>query len=130
MRQDQFEKIQALNEKLADVFINEANPDNWPGANTPIDMQDKTIRGDRYWMKKNAVATIALIQRITYYVGTIQRNSIPIDPEASDVPDTTGEVSIDNEIDKYEKSAKDLINKLNNQTGKKEYDKHVHGKTT
>lgn len=130
MRQDQFQKIQDLTEKLADLFINEANPDNWPGAHISIDMQDAKTRGDKYWHKKNAVATIALIQRITYYVGTIQRNSIPIDPEAGDVPDTSSEVSIDNEIDKYEKSAKDLINKLNNQTGKKEYDKHVHGKTT
>lgn len=129
MRQDQFEKIQALNEKLADVFINEANPDKWPGANTPIDLQDAKIRGDRYWMKKNAVATIALIQRITYYVGSIQRNQIPVDPVGGETVDQAEESSVDKEIDKYEKSAKKLIDDMLNATGKKEYDKRVIGKS-
>ena len=33
MRQDQYEKLQALSERLTDVFLNEAEPEQWPGHN-------------------------------------------------------------------------------------------------
>lgn len=130
MRQDQFEKIQAMNESLADVFINEVNPANWPGANQPIDMQDSKIRGDRYWMKKNAVATMTLMQRIAVFVGMVQRGTLPLASEF--VPDESGEtgetdVSIDNEINKFEKLAAAAIKGIQDNTGKENYDKRVHG---
>jgi len=129
MRQDQFERIQSLTESLADVFINEANPANWPGANQSIDMQDAKIRGDRYWMKKNAVATMTLMQRISSFVGIVQRGSLPIDPEF--VPDENGEtdVSLDNEISKFEKMAAAAIKDIQDNTGKENFDKRVHGRS-
>lgn len=130
MRQDQFEKIQAMNESLADVFINEVNPANWPGANQPIDMQDAKIRGDRYWMKKNAVATMTLMQRIAVFVGMVQRGTLPLASEfVSDDSGETGEndVSIDKEISKFEKMAAAAIKDIQDNTGKENYDKRVHG---
>jgi hypothetical protein len=127
MRQDQYERIQGLTEQLADVFISEADPTKWPGATIPVDMQDKTIRGDRYWMKKNAVATMALMQRISSFVDVIQRRQLPIDPELP--PGEEGEeVSVDKEIDRYETQAQQLIKQMQSQTGKASYDKRVHGK--
>lgn len=58
MRADQLEKLRALQERLADVFIEEADPEKWP------DMSTRDARGDRYWMKKNANASLVLVGRI------------------------------------------------------------------
>lgn len=65
MRADQYEKLQALQEKLLDVFLMEADSDKWPGANLTSAEMDQQTRGDRYWSKKNAVATGGLIHRVS-----------------------------------------------------------------
>lgn len=58
MRADQLEKLRGLQEKLADVFLEEADPKGWPDTKT------RDSRGDRYWMKKNANASLVLVGRI------------------------------------------------------------------
>lgn len=73
MRDDQYLRLQALEEKLTEQFLTEADPVNWSGDGVlPKDMtQDQ--RGDRYWCKKNAVATISLTMRIGSLIGMVQR---------------------------------------------------------
>ena len=57
MRPDQLSKLSELSEHLADVFISEADPENWTGDGVaPRDMT-KEERGNRHWDKKNAMAT-------------------------------------------------------------------------
>lgn len=63
MRQDQIERLRTLAEKLADVVLEEADPDMWPGTGMPLADMTKDQRGDRFWCKKNAAATFALLQR-------------------------------------------------------------------
>lgn len=63
MRQDQIDRLQALSEKLADVVLEEADPDTWPGAGVPLADVSQAQRGDRYWCKKNAAATFSLLER-------------------------------------------------------------------
>ena len=63
MRQDQIARLQKLSEKLADVVLEEADPDTWPGAGVPLADVSQAQRGDRYWCKKNAAATFALLER-------------------------------------------------------------------
>lgn len=63
MRADQIARLKDLSEKLADVVLEEADPDLWPGSGvTPADMTQEE-RGNRYWCKKNAAATFALLER-------------------------------------------------------------------
>ncbi|MGL4650818.1 MAG: hypothetical protein ACRC1H_15530 [Caldilineaceae bacterium] len=52
MRPDQWQKLRQLEEKLADVFIDEANPDTWPKE-----------RIDRYKAKRDAAETAMLLAR-------------------------------------------------------------------
>ena len=75
MRQDQYEKLQALSERLTDVFLNEAEPEKWPGHNIEPGVMDQQTRGDRYWCKKNAVATLTLIGRVAGLTDLIQKQS-------------------------------------------------------
>lgn len=80
-RIDQEERLALLEEKLLDVFLEEADPDGWideakakelaaemqavdPKAAAKIAAQWK---GERYWEKKNANQTMALITRIGTY---------------------------------------------------------------
>lgn len=69
MRPDQYEKLKRLSEKLLDVFLDEANPDHWPGAGIKPNMMDKATRGDRVWVKKDAAATAVLSMKIEGLTG-------------------------------------------------------------
>jgi len=63
MRDDQFTQLEALQEKLAETVMVEADPENWSGGDKlPMDMT-KEERGDRYWCKKNAAATFTLLNK-------------------------------------------------------------------
>lgn len=101
MRQDQYERLQALEEKLTDVFLEEAEPDHWSGAGLLPNELDQKARGDRYWCKKNAVATLAVVQRIGAVVQAIGM--------AGDGDDEAG---IDGEVAAAEKEAARLLSKL------------------
>lgn len=65
MREDQARKLNALTERLADTVIKEADPWEWPGAgvDTPAEWT-KEERGDRYWCKKNAAASLTLLTKL------------------------------------------------------------------
>ena len=63
MRPDQLQRLAELSEKLAEVVLEEADPAEWPGANTPLAALSQQERGDRYWSKKNAAATFSLLDR-------------------------------------------------------------------
>ena len=62
MRPDQLARLNELTEELADVFISEADPENWSGAGiVPRDMT-KEERGNRHWDKKGAMGTGGLLR--------------------------------------------------------------------
>lgn len=52
MRQDQWQRLRELEERLADVFIDEADPDGWPKE-----------RIERYKCKRDAAETAMLLAR-------------------------------------------------------------------
>jgi hypothetical protein len=60
MRQDQYEKLQALEEKLLDVFLEEAEPEHWPGNGIKLGAMDAKTRGDLYWVRKTAASAAVL----------------------------------------------------------------------
>ena len=125
MRQDQFEKLQALSEKLTEVFIGEADPDKWPGVGIEPGVMDQQTRGDRYWCKKNAVATLSLVGRIQSVSGMIRGQAASGMPPP-DEPEQTSE--LDKEIAAAEKEAAQLLDKVQKQSQKRRFDEKVHGK--
>jgi hypothetical protein len=64
MREDQYLKLQALQEDLAEVVVQEVDPNNWPGSKKTASEMTKEERGDRYWCKKNAAATLTLLNKV------------------------------------------------------------------
>ena len=125
MRPDQYEQLQQLNVKLTDVFLKEADPDQWPGHSTPPLEMTKEQRGDRYWHKKNAVATIAIIMRVGNLVDIIQRNSQG-GGGGSEVTDA--EASLDADIKEAEAEGNRLLDEVMKNQRKAEFMKRTVGK--
>lgn len=77
MRQDQYEKLQKLSEKLADVLIEELDPTRWIGAGIHVANMDRDTRGDNYWCKKSAGMTLTVLTKLHTVIGMVQRAAPP-----------------------------------------------------
>jgi hypothetical protein len=123
MRPDQLTRLQELAEKLADKFLIEADPDEWPGAGKlPADLTVQE-RGDGYWAKKNAMATGGVL-RFTMDVLAKQE---PVDPTKPADPEK--ESDLDRQIKDAEKRGDELVQAaLARAKRKPEFDKRVAGK--
>ncbi len=123
MRDDQYARLQALEEKLTEQFLSDGDPDHWTGQGVlPKDLT-KDQRGDRYWCKKNAVATLALTIRIGSLIGMVQR-------AGSVVPGGEGEQEtadrlLDDEIASAEAEAKKLLDKMGREGRRADFNKRV-----
>lgn len=119
MRPDQLERLGALAEKLAEVVLEEADPDNWPGAGTPVTGLSKEQRGDRYWSKKNAAMTLVLLNDLAK-VAANTKEALGRDPYT--------EPELDARIDKAEAQAARLLDEVAKAAKKAAFDKKTHGK--
>lgn len=135
MRQDQFERLQQLEEKLLDVFFAEAEPADWPGAGKKVRDMAQQERGDLYWVKRNCAATLALTQRIGILVGRVQMsgagttaNGQPVDGEGHDQEAARAVSQLDSEIAAAERKAAELIREMQSGALKARFDQRVHGK--
>lgn len=129
MRQDQYERLQELSEKLTDVFLDEAEPGKWPGHSIEPGNMDQQTRGDRYWCKKNAVATLSLVDRVNRLIGDTQAASMGGTGGAAVREDGVDESSLDADIRQAEKEAAKLLDQMTRNAAKKNFDQRVHGKT-
>jgi hypothetical protein len=102
MRKDQLERLQDLAEQIGDVFMEEADPQNWNGAGQPMATLDQETRGNRYWDKKNAIQTGTLLARVLDLRDRDNRPGLPF----GKVPDDDAE----KEIKRFEKRAKEMVN--------------------
>lgn len=120
MRPDQIQRLRELQEKLAEVVLEEADPDTWPGAGVPLADVDQTTRGNRYWCKKNAAATFALLERTT---STLTEYHAPtgLDPVAQ-------EADIDKQIARREKEAAAMLDAVMKRSRKTAFDERTTGK--
>ncbi|MCY1197253.1 hypothetical protein D9M72_86150 [compost metagenome] len=111
MRQDQFERLIALQEKLVDVLLEEMDPELWPGSGLAPGAMDQQTRGDRYWCKKNVAATQSVLTRNASLIGLVQRQTAGDGGGVEVTPDAPGadEGGLDAEIRKAEKEAERVL---------------------
>jgi hypothetical protein len=120
MRDDQRKQLEELAERLADVFLVEADPDNWSGAGKlPCDMDPQT-RGNRHWDRKGAMGT-----------GGVLRYALDL-VKFHQVPNGQGEAEQDADLDKKikdaEKRAAAAVNRALDKARKRTFDSKTHGK--
>lgn len=128
MRQDQFEALQKRAEQLVDVFIVESDPAQWPGHGLLPAQMDAKTRGDAYWVKKTAVATLACAQRILNLVQVIRERSAPDLPAIPQEGGAPVEDSLDKEVAAAEAEATKLLDQVQRGARKAAFDKIVHKK--
>lgn len=128
MKQEQFELLQLRAEQLTDIFLSESDPATWPGHGIDVGAMDKQTRGDRYWSKKNCVATLSVVQRIANVM------QLARDATAGGKADSGAVIDPQEDLDKEaadaEKQAEKLLKEI--QSGsrtvrKAKFDKIVHG---
>jgi hypothetical protein len=117
MREEQYQRLKSLSEKLTDVVLDEADPASWPGDGMTTETWRKLeaadakeaqrIRGDRYWSKKNAAATLSLLTKIYTISGIIERSAPAPAGEGNDQDD-----DLDKEIRDAEKEATKILKKV------------------
>lgn len=127
MRQDQYEALQVRGEQLIDLFLEESNPDKWPGVGIEPAKMDKSTRGDRYWCKKDAVATLAAAQRIATLLDVVRRKTAG----GENTPDavTPDQDDLDKEITEAEREAQRALDKARKAAQRTSFTKRAHGKT-
>lgn len=131
MRLDQYQKLQALQEKLYDAFIDEADPAGWPGRGLKLAEMDAKTRGDLYWCRKTAASVLVLANRVGDTIGRVQLDGdgpSPGDEQPADggTPDDGDQV--EDEIASYEKQAMAVLSELQaGSRSKAMFDKKVLG---
>lgn len=120
MRDDQLKRLEAIQEKMVDALVVEMDPDFWPGAfddkgdrKNPAELT-KDERGDRYWCKKNAAATLTLITKVEslqHFRNRYMTNPAPEETVEDDNAD------MDKEISRHEKEAERLLSKFQARNG-------------
>lgn len=126
MREDQFVRLQALTEKLAEAFIVEADPDHWSGAGKLPQEMDKGERGDRYWCKRNASATAALLLRVGSLTAMVVKgNAGDLTPGSTDEP---GEDPVESMVSQAEALGSQLLDQVLKSQRRAEATAKLHGK--
>ena len=110
MRDDQLKRLQDLSDDLIEVVLEESDPKTWPGHGVPIADMTKDDRGDRYWCKKNAAATLTLAMRVQSLLDIDNRYSTHKKP---------GDDDIDEEVKAAEREAEKILGRINRQAESK-----------
>jgi hypothetical protein len=113
VRIDQYTRLQSLSEKLTDVVLFEADPAQWPGDGKKPNELTREERGDRFWSKKNAAATLTILSKVVMLTGMIERHRAGEPPEARD-PERISqqEPDLDVEIAAAERVAQQMVERI------------------
>ena len=107
MHQDYKTRLTARSDKHTDVVLEEADPDNWAGGNKRVNALTKQERGDRYWDKKNAAASLTLLIKVHSLIGMHTRGGVP--PKPGEVDE---EFELGQRVNEAEREAAAIIKRL------------------
>jgi hypothetical protein len=103
MTPEQKQRLETLRDDLLETAVLDADPRRWVGAGkAPVDMTQKE-RGDAYWCRKMAAATVSLLARVSNIVNTHST------PSAGTPKD---EVELDGELAAAESEAQAIIDRM------------------
>ena len=78
-RADQIARLEALHEQMIEVVLLDADPTGWPAyGKQPMDMTQQE-RGDAYWCRKLAAASISLAERLA----SLLNDASEVDPNGN-----------------------------------------------
>lgn len=107
MREDQKARLEEISELLTEAFLDEADPREWPGAGVPASGWTQEERGNRFWTKRNAIGTAAVLRSLHDLEDRHVKNT-SADPDTQAGRDS----DLDRHISRYEKEAATLLEKV------------------
>jgi len=119
MRDDQKARLLALQERLLDVFMAEADPSNWSGEGKVGKQMTSQERGDRHWDKKSAAGTMMVLTGVDKLLANT-KEALGRDPYVDD--------DLDAQISKAEAEARRRADAVRDGAAKAVFDAKVHGK--
>lgn len=119
--------MQALSEKLLDVFLAEADPDTWPGKGLVLGAMDAQTRGDLYWVRKTAASVLMLEAKVSNRIDALQNAGAGTTPAAPSSDEADDAADLEKEVRRAEKEAAKLMDELQRGTKKRAFDRKVHG---
>lgn len=116
MKPEQVTRLSEIETELVDIFVEECKPAKWPG------MKDAAERGDRYWHKKNALATLTLVGRIQTVLRDARGDGSGSADQGGQQPqrpdgERDGEESIEQEARRLEKQGVAVLRKHEKRRG-------------
>ena len=95
----QLSRLLEIQNRLVDVALNDADPENWTASDMYLKDMTSEQRGDAAWCRKTAVQTVALLIRV-------QQLTQVQAPEDDKQPDP------EQDIKRYEKAAREMIERV------------------
>lgn len=80
MRQDQYLRLQALVEKIAEAIILDADPEFWTAAGIKANELSQEQRGDAYWCRKMASASLSVMTKVLVLTNMVERRMVSDSP--------------------------------------------------
>lgn len=84
MNEEQCRRLEAVEDKLVEVALQDADPGNWSAPGVLLCDMTKEQRGDAAWCRKTAVQTLALLNQVQRTVAAYrqpQKGVLPDDPD-------------------------------------------------
>ena len=128
MTPDQLKRLNELSEKLAEVALSDADPENWIGYGAlPMDLT-QADRGDAVWCRKVALSTISVLGRVVTLVTQETWNKAQGGRTSPPGVKTGEERLLDDEVKAAEKEGAKLLRELlDREADKPKAKKAVHG---
>ena len=125
MTPEHYARLQDLGDKLVDVVLIDANPDNWVGKGLNPNQLTQQERGDAYWCRKMAVASLSVLTKIANLTEIIQNNS----KKGSSPVNVSDDRLLEDEVKAAEKEGEKLLSDLLKRKAEKiKVTKTAHGK--
>jgi len=109
-------RLAILAEKLADVFLEEADPSQWPGAAVAPAERSKEHRGDRNWELRNANQVGLLLARVIELRARVkwvrQSEESPDDPPPPPPGGTLGNADPEADMQRFEREAAAVLDRV------------------
>jgi hypothetical protein len=111
MTPEQLARVTALHEKLIEVSLADADPDNWIGTGLKPKDMDREARGDAQWCRRIAISTVTLTMQVQRMLENPITGGAAVPSDETAMASAGGDPT-EVEINKYERAASQVLARM------------------